>query len=580
MESRTVELAFSSEAPVERFYGYEILDHSPGACDLSRANDGGALLLDHNRTAQIGVIEKADVGPDRKGRATVRFSKSPLAQEILQDVQDGIRKHVSVGYSISEFTLRDSKDGVDTYLATKWTVKEVSIVAIPADPTVGVGRSEENIPNQMKKNQILRDAAATDGGGGSATVTPPAPPASTANVTEAIRADRGQIAEIFELGKVFNLEREAQDHVVAGKDLTAFRQLVLEKKKAKPVTEAEQTGVIGMSDKDIGRYSITKAIREMASDRALTGLEKEASAEFGRRFAGGRQAKGFWVPFDVQQRALNASTATAGGFTVGSTLQTGSMIELLRNRMALDKVNPTYLSGLVGNVAIPRVTGGATAYWLPESGAVTASQQTFGQIGLTPHKLVANSSFTKDLLNQSSIGIEGFIRNDLMKTLALKRDLAGISGSGNAGEPIGVMNATGINTLTFGAAATWAKVIQFETEIAADSADGGSMAYITTAATRGKWKGAVKVAGQAHFLWEGNEVNGYPAFVSQQVPSDRVIFGDFSNLIIADWAGLDVVVDPYSRADYAEIKVITTMWCDFAVRHPEGFCVSSDSGAQ
>ena len=101
-ERRTVRLSFSSEEPVERWFGYEILDHSPGSVDLSRIKAGGALLVDHDTGDQVGVVEEASVGADRKGRATVRFGTSARANEIFQDVKDGIRRLVSVGYRVSK----------------------------------------------------------------------------------------------------------------------------------------------------------------------------------------------------------------------------------------------------------------------------------------------------------------------------------------------------------------------------------------------------------------------------------------------------------------------------------------------
>jgi len=143
-DERTVELAFSSEEPVERSFGREVLDHDPKSVNLSRLNGGAPLLLEHDRGEQIGVVEDARVDPDKVGRATVRFSKAARAQEIFQDVLDGIRRMVSVGYRVDEF-VQDSVDGdgPETYRAKSWSPLEVSIVSIPADTSVGVARGED-----------------------------------------------------------------------------------------------------------------------------------------------------------------------------------------------------------------------------------------------------------------------------------------------------------------------------------------------------------------------------------------------------------------------------------------------------
>lgn len=139
--ARTVELAFSSEVDVMRSFGIEVLSHAAGACDLSRLNDGGALLEDHDHTKQRGVVERAWIGGDRKGRALVRFGKSPAADELFRDVVDGIRRNVSVGYRIHDVVESGSRGGVEVYTVTRWQPYEISIVAVPADVTVGVGRS-------------------------------------------------------------------------------------------------------------------------------------------------------------------------------------------------------------------------------------------------------------------------------------------------------------------------------------------------------------------------------------------------------------------------------------------------------
>ncbi|MDD5212244.1 MAG: HK97 family phage prohead protease, partial [Sulfuricurvum sp.] len=142
-ENRTVELSFSSEEPYERYWGIEVLDHSPTSVNLSRLNNAAPLLLDHDTRNQIGVVESAAISSERKGVATVRFSRSERGDEVFKDVVDGIRKNVSVGYQIEEMLL-ESRDGdTETYRVTKWMPFEVSIVSVPADTSVGVGRSHD-----------------------------------------------------------------------------------------------------------------------------------------------------------------------------------------------------------------------------------------------------------------------------------------------------------------------------------------------------------------------------------------------------------------------------------------------------
>lgn len=152
-EKRTIEISFSSEEEVERWYGMEILDHKKESVNLSRLNNSGALLLNHDTDKQIGVIEKAYISEqEQKGRAVVRFSRSGLGEEIYQDVLDGIRKNVSVGYRVEKLILVEKRKDVEVYRAVSWTPFEVSIVPIPADATVGVGRNIDDL-NDIEKNK-------------------------------------------------------------------------------------------------------------------------------------------------------------------------------------------------------------------------------------------------------------------------------------------------------------------------------------------------------------------------------------------------------------------------------------------
>lgn len=355
-------------------------------------------------------------------------------------------------------------------------------------------------------------------------------------------------------------------------------------------------------------FSIRAAILAVCETGRPPVYFQEASDAIGARL--GRPAKGFYLPERVlygnfcedfsidpttqaeinraaylsQNRSgLVGSIATAGGYTVPTELQTGSLIELLRNKMVVARMGARVLSGLSGNIAIPKITGGATAYWGGEVEQVAQSQQTFGQLILTPHRLVGDTVFSKELLVQSSLDVEMFVRDDLMATLALAKDLAALAGTGG-NQPLGVINTSGLATsVTFGAAATFPKVVEFETNVATANADTDSakMAYITTAAAKGKLKSKLKdsVAG-AGYIWENETVNGYPAYATNQVPGNLLIFGNWKDLIIADWNGIDVVVDPYSLKRTGQIEITISQWTDIGIRHPVSFSISTDSAAQ
>lgn len=347
---------------------------------------------------------------------------------------------------------------------------------------------------------------------------------------------------------------------------------------------------LGLSKKELRSYSLLKVIDSLVNRRALDGIEAEASAAEAKRV--GRDPSGVFVPaevFGAGKRANAVATAADGGYTVGEEIDYSNMVELLRNQSHVLSLGARVLTGLKSDVTIPRVLTGGTAYWVSETGSITQSSGTFGQIAMKPRRLGASVPYSKQFLAQSGLSVENFIRDDIMAAFGVELDRVAISGAG-ATEPLGILNlASGdrATSVTFGAAATWAKVISFETNVATANAlglPGGAYAYLTTPATRGVWKSAVKVSSQASFLWEnGDIVNGYAARATNQFPSgtaNQVIFGQFGQVIYGEWVGIDMTVDPYTSARTGQVNVTIQKFVDMVVRQGKAFATSTDSGAQ
>jgi HK97 family phage major capsid protein len=292
-------------------------------------------------------------------------------------------------------------------------------------------------------------------------------------------------------------------------------------------------------------------------------------------------------------RDLVVGTPTAGGNLVATDLMSQSFIELLRNKMIVRAAGATVLAGLVGDVAIPRQTGGATAYWVAESGAPTESQQTVDQVALTPKTVGAFTDISRKLLKQSSIDVEMFVRNDLATVLALAIDLAALHGSGASNQPTGIASTSGIGSVvggTNGLAPAWSHIVDLESEVAIDNADVGALAYITNPKVRGVLKQTEKASGTAQFVWErgSQPLNGYPAFVTNQVASNldkgtsvgvcsAIFYGNWADLLIGMWGGLDVLVDPYTGGTAGTVRVIELQDVDIAVRHAQSFAAMLDA---
>lgn len=616
--ARTVELAFSSEAPVDRWWGTEILDHSPKSVDLSRFKRGGALLMDHNRTDQVGVIESARIDGDRVGRAVVRFGKGVRASEVFQDVVDGIRTNVSVGYTNDEVVLESEKDGNATYRIKKWTPMEISLVSIPADISVGVGREAEDEPESASATPVApvpqsetTGARAMPEANDTATVvaTPAVPAAAVDHTairaeaqTAGINAERERIRQITGIGEAFRqhgVDKHVSEAITSGMSVDAFRAKAMEVMS----TAATPTAEIGMTEREKQRFSFVRALNYLANPndpqaRAAASFEIECSNAAIKHT--GKQARGLLVPFDVlsrnmpMQRGLTVGTPTAGGNLVGTTFKSSSFIELLRDAMVIDKMGASFLTGLSGKIAIPRQSGGATGYWLAENGAPPSnSQQTFDQVPLSGKTVGAYTEISRQLLVQESIDVESLVMNDIATQIGLTIQSAALFG-GSSNQPVGVASTAGIGSVaggTNGAAPTWANIVALETAVAVANAAVGSLGYITNAKVRGTLKNTFKPGATTGIpLWgDGAEpLNGYKAAITNGVPSNltkgtssgvcsAILFGNWADLIIGMWSGVDLLVNPYSLDTTGAVRVTAFQDVDVAVRHTGSFAAMLDA---
>jgi len=581
-EMRTVELAFSSETPYDRYWGREILDHSQNSIRLGRLTAGGPLLMDHDARDHVGVIESVQIGADRVGRAVVRFGKSARANEVWQDVVDGIRRNVSVGYMIHDAVLVEKSDTIDTYRVTDWEPFEVSMVAVPADASVGVGRAadqdtDSNPVIYIKESKEIKvmdkqlDAHEIEQRG-----------------AEAVQK---RVNEIIGIGQQYKCQDLAAEYVRSGKSVEEFKNAVIERMATNPST-TNQPAEIGMTDKEVKRYSILRAINALQSGNWKdAGIELEASRAVAKAL--GKDPMGIYLPYDVMARDLVVGTPTAGGNLVSTDLLSMSFIDMLRNALVLNDLGARMLTGLVGNIAIPRQTSGATAYWVGESGAPTESQAAFDQVAMSPKTVGAFTDLSRKLLLQSSIDAEAFARLDLANTLAAAIDIAGINGSGSGNEPRGILNTSGIGSVvggTDGAAPTWANIVELETDVSVANANVGNLAYLTNTKVRGKLKTTSKVSGQNGFIWDDGDLplNGYRGVVSNQVPSNLtkgssngvcsgIIFGNWADLIIGMWGGLDINLDTSTGSTSGTVRVVALQDVDIAVRHAESFAAMKDA---
>ena len=570
-ENRRVRIGVSSEEPVEREFGMEVLSHSEGDVDTDFIASGRSpLLLDHDMTKQIGVVEQYKLNSsEKRAVAIVRFGRSELAEEIFNDVKDGIRQNISVGYKINNMERVKSTDSEKPMFRVQHTPLEVSVVSVPADQSkqVGVGRSKNKLSNiEVKtmtdevKSEINLDEVREK------------------SVAEAREQFQRNSKEIIDLAAKHNRRDLADKAIQEGISVEEFRGVLLDNiSNDKPL----ETGDIGMSKKEVRQFSVMKAINALANptDRAAqkaAEFEFECSEEAAKHY--GRTAQGIMLPPEVlsnwSTRDLNASD-DAG--LVGQDFRPADFIDALRNASSVMPL-ATNLNGLSGDVKIPKKTSASTAQFISsEGGASGESEMVIGSVTMSPKTLGAFTDVTRQLMIQSSLDVENLIRDDLSKSMAIAIDNAALEGSGSSGNPTGITNTSGINTVSLSSAAapTFAEMVSIETAVAVDNALMGDLAYIIHPTNYGTLKTTAKDSGSGLFVAENNQVNGYPVVVSAQLTANNYVFGNFNDLLIGFFGGLDIVVDPFSNSTSGTVRVVALQSVDVAVRHAVSFCAAS-----
>lgn len=347
--------------------------------------------------------------------------------------------------------------------------------------------------------------------------------------------------------------------------------------------------------KEAQRFSFAKFLREAASGGVLTGLELEMSQEAVRESKlNGIVLNGLGIPHVIlaTKRAAtgqNVTTANDGGNLVNSDPVV--YIEALRAKLVLSQLGAFFMTGLVGNV--PLAKGSAlSASWGGEVGEVTAVKKTVTKASMTPKRLAITTAYSRQLLEQTSGDVDRLIMLDMINAHSAALEKAAIAGGGS-NEPSGILATSGIGSVAIGAsggAITWAKLVELETKVAGNNADMGALGYLTNSKVMGALKTIERTSANGRYLYENKESNGYPVIVTNNVPANltkvngentienlsAMIFGNFADLLIGQWGGLDVIVDPYSLKKVGEVETTVNAFHDIALRRAESFAACKD----
>lgn len=601
-DGRLVRLSFSSEAPVPRAYVLEVLGHRPGEVDLGRLASGRApLLLDHRADLdhQVGTIESVEIAGNR-GQAVVRFGVSARAAEILERIRDGEIGSVSVGYRVDAMRSDGERDGQPAYRATRWTPLEISLVSIPADDSVGIGREAGSAGTLIirKESAMPKDSSDT-----------------AAPAAEAIREERARINEIDAMARQFKLPDAARTRAIEdGVSVESFRKMVLDHVDARETDDysAGATRIaLGLGSfggpADQARaldFSLTRAVMAQSTgDWSEAGFEREVNQEIQSQT--GRRAEGIFVPSwalarrevvvqSVERRDLLTSSNTAD--LLGTEHLHAAFIDSLRPEVPVIDLGARVISGLVQDVVIPRQTAGTSAEWIAEDAAAIESTPAYDGVPLAMKQLSANARLTRKMRKQSLPALDQLIRDDLRREIAIKLNAAAIAGAGTATEPLGVLNTPGIGAVaigTDGGPLTWADVTKLMAAVESADAGMGSLGFLSNFKVKAQALSTSKFgAGDTPILdadRDGTSIAGYRAAFTSLVPStltkgtgtglSALIFGNWSDLLIGQWGGMDLIVDDVTEATRGNLRITIHSEWDIAVRHPESFAAITDIAA-
>lgn len=599
---------FSSETPVERMFGNEILSHDPGAMNMDRISSGAApLLFNHDPGDPIGMITSAEV-KNRRGYATARFFNTPRAQQVRQMVIEGMR-NVSVGYSINQ--ARENPKTAD-FVVTDWTPFEISIATVPADASVGVGRAAavetearvtRDPPPEPAGNsepeagdkpafssaspaETIAAPAATRSIAMTDVITPAAGPlADSAVANDGTQLERLRIRTIHDLCRQHKVDDKTRDEWIDnGMTVDVASSKILDILAERGRNQPDQPTRVGLSNKEIRNYSLNRAIQSILGhgnwDKA--GLEFEAHKAIRDKLNRDCGKNSFFVPVEVQERGagtmekrdLTVASSPGGGYLVETSNQ--GFIDILRNRSVAMAMGARRLTGLQGNLTVPKQTAAATAYWLSsESSTITEGSLTLGQMALSPKTVGAYVEISRQLLLQSSPSAEQVTMTDLAAQLALAVDTAAINGSGSSGQPLGILGTSGVGTGPSGTSLDYANVLKFQSDVAGANALTSSCGYVTTPTVAGLLMARTPFTYANRAIWDGSmldaNVAGFRAMSSNQMPTATMLFGDWLQLVIAEWGILEVEINPVANFQAGIVGVRAIYSVDIGVRYAGAF---------
>lgn len=571
-------LSFSSEAYIEEYCGWEIgyayvrLLHKPENMRLDRAKRGLSHLMNHQRDEFLGKLvdpQIMDKGEGNKLYFRAIPSNQDEAKQVWMDIEAGILDQTSLGFNVYALQLVRMEGEKAYYDAVDWEPMEGSTVTVQADLTVGFGRSikteekndESKTPEQEKRKMEQEIVAAQD--------------------AEKLEASR--IAGIRAAQKNFPsivTPEDALEAIASRQTVEQFNNVILDR-QVKGQRAATPASEIAMSEKEQKSYSILRAFGGIM-DKKFGGFEKEISDEIASRL--GRSARAdnsFFMPSNLKvagQRTASALTkdggGSTGGYIVPEVYDGANFIELLRNMSLTEKLGITRLRNLKGDYKVPVQASAGNFSWITEDSEATESNLTLGLKTMSMKTGSSSTSYSRDLRINSDPSIEQMVLMDLAEIAALGLDAATFHGLGSAGQPQGLFNTSGVGATTVTSFA-FASALAFKSDVKVANAFKGNLAYVTDPASAVLLEGKEKASSTGIFLLEDGKMAGFPVFDSNQITAGYMAFGDWSQMVVADWGGVEIMVDPYSASKQGKVIVTVFVTMDTLVRQLGAFSIGS-----
>lgn len=570
--------------------GHEVLGHAKGEIDESRMKDG-LVIQDTHCGDQIGIIRKPELKDGKLG-GVIEFGCGERAQEIARDAAAGIRRNMSVGYIVREYKkVGKAEDGLPIFRVTKWTPYEASFVNVPADTNIGVGRVADT--TDEGRGDVVRAAVVEP-----SAVTPKEKEMDAKTIAALMaQAERAHMKTADVTAMIETGKTEAEIRSEIAERACAYAD-ELAKKTAQPEPQ-KKTAIFDDGDerKIVKEYNILNVIRALAKDGSPdVGFEREISDQIAK--AKHEDARGFYIPEAVLVRAITGKTNVAGEIvgngaaTVETSLLASQYIDELVGTTVLGAAGVQTVGGLVGDIAIPKGTA-VTAGWIAEKDNAPTKTPTFSQVPGTPHTAAANAILSRRLVIQSSLAVQNLVARLIMEAIGRAVEAATFDGTGTNNQPTGLSATTGVGAVTMTAdAPTKANLVDFWEKVYTANAAGANMKYIGSPAVKallcktldittvsngksGDSAAIVGGVGAGYLCSKDAKVEGFDFLMSALCNAKKLYFGNWSEILMCFWSGVDMTVDPYTYSAKGAWQVTAFQDCDVIVRHPGAFAIGA-----